>query len=150
MVGGLLHVLFFSWMYACSDEAAENDSPTQISAPLSSIHVEGATLVKAADLSNIDTPELKGQSSIAYHPHELSPQATFFAKFLNNTSPYLPKEQINISTGKHQQIGKVSPPLPLRPSVFKQYLQQTEQASGKHYYIERHTYYTKTSSIAQP
>ena len=76
-IGGLLHVLFFSWMYACSDEAAERDSFTQLSDPIVSASIKG---------SEVGVADSKGKhQQISKASCQLPPGSSIFQQYLQQT-----------------------------------------------------------------
>lgn len=125
MITALLHVLFFSWMYACADEEVATLQASSTNLRTASRKTEKVVLVVIDGPRYSETWGTQGQPFIPYMAHTLAPQGTLFTNFQNEGPTYTLAGHTAVLTGHYQEINNRGKERPLKPSVFQHYLQQT-------------------------
>lgn len=125
-----VHCSVFLWLYACSDEATEPVLPA--APPLNKSYVTENVVVVVIDGPRYsETWGMEGRPLIPNMATKMAPEGTLFTNFKNMGPTYTLAGHTAITTGIYQNLSNDGTEIPLKPSVFQQYLMQTQQAPGK-------------------
>jgi hypothetical protein len=126
MITALLHFVFISWMYACSDEEVPGTLHASANLRTAPPKTENVILVVIDGPRYSDTWAPKGQPYIPYMAHTLAPQGTLFTNFQNEGPTYTMAGHTALITGNYQNINNSGKEHPSKPTIFQHYLQQKE------------------------
>lgn len=124
MITALLHVVFFSWMYACVDEEIPVLQASSINVRKAPPKTENVILVIIDGPRYSDTWAPEGQPFIPYMAHTLAPQGTHFTNFQNEGPTYTLAGHTAVITGNYQEINNGGEEHPAEPSIFQYYLKE--------------------------
>ena len=120
----LLHLVFFSLIYACSDEAAEPVLLSSASLRTAPGQTENVIVVVIDGPRYSETWGMTDRPYIPFMSQKLAPMGTFFSNFRNQGPTYTLAGHTAIITGEYQQIDNDGTEFPRRASVFQHFLQQ--------------------------